>query len=197
MSAGAAPAGGSTRSYATLRHRDFRFLWTAELISSTGTQIQRIAVAWQIFEVSRDPLALGALGLCRFVPILLFGVAGGVVADRYDRRRTLLISQAALLACSTAFAVMTAAGAASLAAIYALTIIASIFASVASPTRQALIPALVPRDDLAGAMSMSVLTSQVATVGGPAIGGVVIGALGIGTAYTIDAISFGVVAVAV
>ncbi|HEU0114430.1 MAG TPA: MFS transporter [Thermomicrobiales bacterium] len=192
-----APAAGSSRSYASLRHRDFRLLWTAEFVSSTGTQIQRVAVAWQIFEVSRDPLALGVLGLCRFVPILLFGIAGGVFADRYDRRRTLLISQIALLACSTAFAAMTILGAASLAAIYALTIIASIFAAVAGPTRQALIPTLVPREELAGAMSMNVLASQVATVGGPAIGGVLLGALGIGAAYTVDAISFGVVAIAV
>ncbi len=187
----------SGRSYATLRHRDFRLLWTAELVSSTGTQIQRVGVAWQIFEMSRDPLALGVLGLCRFAPILVFGIAGGVFADRYDRRRTLLISQIALLACSAVFAAMTAAGVASLAAIYALTIVASIFAAVAGPTRQALIPALVPRDDLAGAMSMNVLASQVATVSGPAIGGILIGALGLGTAYLVDAISFGVVAVTV
>jgi MFS family permease len=198
MSAGApSAAGGSTRSYASLRHRDFRLLWTAEFVSSTGTQIQRVAVAWQIFEVSRDPLALGLLGLCRFVPILFFGIAGGVFADRYDRRRTLLISQMALLACSAAFALMTIFGVASLAAIYALTIIASIFAVVGGPTRQALIPALVPRDELAGAMSMNVLASQVATVSGPAIGGVILGAFGIGAAYGVDAVSFGVVAIAV
>jgi MFS family permease len=198
MSAGApSAAGGSTRSYASLRHRDFRLLWTAEFVSSTGTQIQRVAVAWQIFEVSRDPLALGLLGLCRFVPILFFGIAGGVFADRYDRRRTLLISQMALLACSAAFALMTIFGVASLAAIYALTIIASIFAAVGGPTRQALIPALVPRDELAGAMSMNVLASQVATVSGPAIGGVILGAFGIGAAYGVDAVSFGVVAIAV
>ena len=198
MSAGApAAAGGSTRSYASLRHRDFRLLWTAEFVSSTGTQIQRVAVAWQIFEVSRDPLALGLLGLCRFVPILVFGIAGGVFADRYDRRRTLLISQMALLACSAGFALMTLFGVASLAAIYALTIVASIFAAVAGPTRQALIPALVPRDELAGAMSMNVLASQIATVSGPAIGGVILGAFGIGAAYGVDAVSFGVVAITV
>jgi MFS family permease len=197
MSGASSSAGAAGRSYASLRHRDFRLLWSAEFISSTGTQIQRVGVAWQIFELTRDPLALGVLGLCRFAPILIFGIAGGVFADRYDRRRTLLISQIALLVCSAAFVAMTVAGAASLAAIYALTIVASIFAAVAGPTRQALIPALVPRDELAGAMSMSVLASQVATVSGPAVGGVLIGALGLGAAYAIDAISFGVVAVAV
>ena len=76
-----------------LRYRDFRLIWSAEVLSQTGTQIQRVAVAWQVFELTGDPFHLGLLGLVRFVPLFLFGLVGGVVADRYDRRQTLILSQ--------------------------------------------------------------------------------------------------------
>ena len=80
---------GKSRSYHVLRHRDYRLLWAGETISVAGSQIQRAAVAWQVFRMTEDPVQLGILGLCRFVPIILFGIAGGVVADQGDRRRTL------------------------------------------------------------------------------------------------------------
>ena len=81
------------RPFRVLRYRDFRLIWSAEALSQTGTQIQRVAVAWQVFELTGDPFHLGLLGLVRFVPLFLFGLAGGVVADRYDRRQTLIASQ--------------------------------------------------------------------------------------------------------
>ncbi|MGH2615544.1 MAG: MFS transporter, partial [Thermomicrobiales bacterium] len=93
-----------------LRYRDFRLIWSAEVLSQTGTQIQRVAVAWQVFEMTGDPLQLGLLGLARFFPLLLCGLAGGVVADRYDRRRTLILSQIALMIVAAAFAGLTATG---------------------------------------------------------------------------------------
>ena len=87
----------TSRSYKVLRHRDCRLLLAGESISVTGSQIQRVAVAWQVFRLTEDPLQLGILGLCRFVPLILFGIAGGVIADRGDRRKILLITQFVLL----------------------------------------------------------------------------------------------------
>ena len=185
------------RAYRTLRHRDFRLLWAAGGISSAGTQIQQVAVAWQVFELSRNPVALGGLGLARFVPILVFGLAGGVLADRHDRRRTLLAAQAALGTVSALFALLTFAGRITVPAIYLLTMVAAVFAAVAGPTRQALIPSLVPDEELAGAMSMSILAGNAATVAGPALGGLIIGFAGTGLAYAIDAASFALVGLAV
>ena len=94
--------------FRVLRYRDFRLIWSAEVLSQTGTQIQRVAVAWQVFELTGDPFQLGLLGLVRFVPLFLFGLAGGVVADRYDRRKTLILSQLALMSVATLFAGLTA-----------------------------------------------------------------------------------------
>ena len=71
-----------TRAFQTLRHRDFRLLWAADTISLLGTQMQRMAIVWHVFVLTSDPLQLGLLGLFRFAPLLVFGIIGGVVADR-------------------------------------------------------------------------------------------------------------------
>ncbi|MDP9363654.1 MAG: MFS transporter, partial [Chloroflexota bacterium] len=197
LAAGAMDERGRGRAYRTLRHRDYRLLWGAEAVSTLGTQVQRVAVAWQVFELTRDPLQLGLLGLCRFVPILLFGIAGGVVADRRDRRRTLVASQAVLLLLSAALAGMTAAGAANLMAIYAITVLAATASAVSGPTRQALVPLLVPRTELVGAMTMNILAMQTAAVAGPALGGLLIARGGGASAYALDALSFAAVIAAV
>jgi MFS family permease len=182
------------RPFRVLRHRDFRLIWSAEVLSQSGTQIQRVAVAWQVFELTGDPFHLGLLGLVRFVPLFLFGLVGGVVADRYDRRQTLILSQLALMVVTGAFAGLTATGSISLAWIYGLTSLSALFSAVAAPTRHALIPTLVPTTSIPAAMSMGVLAFQAAGVAGPAIGGALVASVGIAPSYAVDAATFGLVA---
>lgn len=182
------------RSFRALRHRDFRLLWGAELLSGIGTQGLRAAVAWHIFALTGDPLQLGLLGLARFAPLLLLGLAGGVVADRGDRRRTLLLAQVALMATSAALALLTAAGRVTPGAIFAVSALAAAFGAVAAPTRQALVPALVPSGSLPGALAMNTLAMQVGGVIGPAIAGFLIAAKGPAAVYLLDAVSFGAMA---
>src|SRR5215211_7972214 len=188
---------GTPRSYRVLRHRDYRLLWAGETISVTGSQIQRAAVAWQVFRLTEDPVHLGILGLCRFVPIILFGIAGGVLADQGNRRRTLLVTQFVLLATSAVLALLTWTDSISMAAIYTLIVISAIVESVSNPTRQALIPLLVPRSELPAASTINLIGFHVASVGGPALGGLLIAWLGVGAAYLIDTLSFVAVIVAV
>jgi len=182
------------RPFRVLRYRDFRLIWSAEALSQTGTEIQRVAVAWQVFELTGDPVHLGLLGLVRFVPLFLFGLVGGVVADRYDRRRTLILSELALMGVAGAFTGLTATGGITLAWIYGLTALSALFGAVAAPTRHALIPTLVPTASIPAAMSMGVLAFQGAGMAGPAIGGVLVAAVGIAPSYAVDALSFGFVA---
>ena len=182
------------RPFRVLGYRDFRLIWSAEVLSQTGTQIQRVAVAWQVFELTGDPFHLGLLGLVRFVPLFLFGLVGGVVADRYDRRQTLILSQLALMAVTGAFAGLTANGSITLAWIYGLTALSALFSAVAAPTRHALIPTLVPTASIPAAMSMGVLAFQAAGMAGPAIGGVLVASVGIAPSYAVDAVTFGLVA---
>ena len=182
--------------FRVLRYRDFRLIWSAEVLSQTGTQIQRVAVAWQVFELTGDPFQLGLLGLVRFVPLFLFGVAGGVVADRYDRRKTLILSQLALMALACLFAGLTATASITLPWIYGLTALSALFSAVSAPTRHALIPTLVPTVAMPAAMSLGVLAFQSAGMAGPALGGVLVASAGIALSYAIDAITFGIGAIA-
>jgi MFS family permease len=156
--------------FRVLRYRDFRLIWSAEVLSQTGTQIQRVAVAWQVFELTGDPFQLGLLGLVRFLPLFLFGLAGGVAADRHDRRKTLILSQLALMVVASLFAGLTATGSISLTWIYALTALSSLFSAVSAPTRHAMIPTLVPTASMPAAMSLGVLAFQAAGMAGPAVG---------------------------
>lgn len=184
------------RPFRVLRYRDFRLIWSAEALSQTGTQIQRVAVAWQVFELTGDPIHLGLLGLVRFVPLFLFGLVGGVVADRYDRRQTLIQSQIALMGVAGTFAALTATGGITLAWIYGLTALSALLNAVAAPTRHALIPTLVPTASIPAAMSMGVLAFQGAGMAGPAIGGVLVASAGIAPSYAVDAVTFGIGAIA-
>lgn len=184
------------RPYLVLAHRDYRMIWSAEILSSTGTQIQRVAVAWQVFAMTGDPLQLGLLGLVRFVPLFLFGLIGGMLADRHDRRVTLIASQSTQMVIAVAFAGLTATGAITLPWIYALTALSALLGAVASPTRHALIPMLVPETAMPAAMTMEVLAMQAAGMAGPALGGVLVASVGIAPSYAIDAASFGLVVAA-
>jgi MFS family permease len=185
------------RAYSVLRHRDYRLIWSAEFVSTTGTQMQRVAIAWQVYDLTGDALKLGLLGLARFVPILIFGMLGGVLADQRDRRKILFVSQSALLLTSLVLATASALGDISTLLIYGITLVSSAFSAMGQPARQSLIPNLVPRNELSGAMSMNVLSMQMATVAGPALGGLAIAAVGPALVYLIDALTFVVVILAV
>jgi len=178
------PSSQSSRSLAfqTLRHRDFRLLWTADCVSILGTQIQRTAIVWQVFVLTGSALQLGLLGLFQFLPILFFGLFGGAVADRTDRRHILIGSHVALMITSALLALMTTTGHITMPVIYASIMIASSLNSFAGPARQALIPSLVPRTELAGAATVANLAMQTAAIGGPPIAGFLIGWQGLRSA---------------
>lgn len=178
------------RSYAVLRHRDFRLLWQAEFASSFGTQMQRVAIAWQIFTLTGDPLQLGLLGLIRFGAIIVIGLIGGVLADRRDRRQLLVASQLGLAGTSGVLALLAATDRSSTVAIYAMTLVAAALAAVGGPARQAFIPTLVPKRELAGAMGLNILAMEVATVTGPVVAGWLIGRIDVTPIYLLDALSF-------
>jgi MFS family permease len=183
-------------SLQTLRHRNFRMLWIADSIAILGTQIQNVAITWQVFELTGDPFKLGLLGLFRFVPVLFFGLYGGVIADRRDRRAILVVTHVLLMATTAVLMVGTAMDVMSMSLIYGVTFVASAVNAFAGPARQAIIPALVPREEIAGAATVLNLAMQTAQIGGPALGGVIIGVAGLATAYAIGTATFVAVIIA-
>ena len=179
--------------FKALQHRNFRLIWIGQLVSMAGSMMQSAAILWHV-SVLVDPaqrgLALGFVGLVRVVPIVVFSLVAGVVADAHDRRRLMLFTQTGMLISAALLAWAAFAGVRAVWPIYALGATGAAFGTFDNPARQALIPTLVPAADLPNAISLNAIMFQTASVVGPAAGGVLIGELGIGWAYAFNAASF-------
>src|SRR5256885_10569921 len=101
---------GRQSAFLSLRHRDFRLLWMGQIVSVTGSQMQLAAINWHLYLLTHSALALGLVGACRAVPIILCSLLGGVVADVVDRRRLMMATHAVMLTCSAIFALVTFSG---------------------------------------------------------------------------------------
>jgi len=183
-------------AFSALRHKDFRLFWVGQGISLTGTHMQRVAVAWHIYNLTGSAVALGMLGACKLVPILLFALPGGTLADRFNRRRLLAGATLVLAACSAALWWATVAGSLTVELIYATVALQAGATAVGGPARQALVPNLVPSKDLQPAVTLSLLTWDVAGVLGPAVGGLVLAQAGVAAVYLFDAVTYAAVLLA-
>jgi len=160
--------------YFALRHRDYRRLAISQLISIVGSQMQVVAINWHIYLLTRSPLALGFVGLTRVVPIVVFSLWAGVLADRLDRRRLMTVTQLAMTGVALALAGVTFAHRETLWLLYALNFLSASAGAFDGPARQALIPRLVPSEDLPGALSLNLSVFQAGLIGGPALAGLII-----------------------
>jgi len=149
-----------------------------------------VAIAWQVYEITDSPFQLGLTGLFRALPVMLLSLPGGVLADRVDRRKLLIVTQTLAALLSLALALLTSSGQIRVWHIYAVTFLSGAVGIFDAPARTAMIPALVSAEQLASAYALNITWRQIATLGGPFIGGVVISALGLSPAYFIDAVSF-------
>jgi len=129
-----------------LRHRQFRLLWVGLLVSIAGSQMQLWALFWHIRTLTPQPIAISGLGLVRFLPVLLFSLFGGLVADLYDRRKVMFVAQTVLGLVALALALLTFSGVITLWEIYLLTALQALASAFDLPARQALVPNLVPTE---------------------------------------------------
>ena len=173
-----------------LAQRDFGLFWISLLFSAVGSQISTVAVAWQVYEITNSPFQLGLTGLFRALPVMIFSLPGGVVADRMDRRRLLIITQALAAVLALVLGFLTSTGQVRVWHIYAVTFLSGAVGIFDAPARTALIPLLVSSEQLASAYALNITWRQIATLAGPFLGGIVISAFGISTSYYIDALSF-------
>ncbi len=179
-----------------LKHRSFTLLWVGLIISMIGTQMQQWALFWHISQLSRDPIAVSIVGGVRFVAVLCFSLFGGLVADRYNRRTILFLTQSISLLVALALGLLTLFGVIQLWHIYVLSAIQASAMAFDLPARQSLVPNLVPRGDLPSAFSLQAIAFNTGAILGPALSGVVIGYWGQEYAYLINAVSFLAVIVA-
>ena len=180
-------------SFAALHHRNFRLLWIGQLVSFSGTMMQSAAVLWHVALLAppdQKGWALGLVGLVRFVPIVLFSMLSGVVADAHDRRRLMLVTQSLMALSALVLAVLAFGGLSTPWPLYALTAFGAAAGAFDGPARQSLVPQLVPRAVLPNAISLNTIMFQSAAVLGPSLAGLLIATAGLPWVYALNALSF-------
>ncbi len=173
-----------------LHHRSFRLLWIGLAISIAGSQMQIWALLWHVRILTDQPIALGGIGLARILPVIVFSLIGGAVADSANRRTVLFITQSLMALVALVLAWLTYNGEITLWQIYALTAIQATALAFDLPARQALVPNLVPAKDLSNAFSMQSIAFQVGSIVGPALSGLVIAYWGQYYTYLINSVTF-------
>lgn len=190
-----------------LRYRDFRFLWFGEMVSTAGMQMQLFAINWHVFELLRgqtftvnllghaidmgsEAFGLGLLGLTRVIPVLLFGLAGGLLADRFDRRRVMILMRALAALVASALTILTVAGQISVPMIYLLTALGAAATALDFPARQSMEANLVKARHLSNAISLNMLVTKIATIVGPALAGLLVAQFNISLVYGISTAAF-------
>lgn len=176
--------------FPALTYRNFRLYFVGQAISAAGTQMQMVAISWEIYQLTGSALILGLVGLARLVPVILFSLVGGVVADAHSRRIIMLFTQSAMMLVAFLLALFTLSGIQNAGLILALTAMGAAAAAFDSPARQSLVPNLVPREHLTNALSLNNTIMQSASIAGPALGGLVIAGFGVGMAYLLNGLSF-------
>jgi len=176
----------------SLKNKRFLMLWSGLLISIAGSQMQLAAIHWHIRTLTGtpDPLALGGIGLARILPIIIFSLVGGTLADAYNRRVIMLITQSLMALMAAGLALLTFFGQIQIWHIYAVTAIQAAAIAFDIPARQAIIPNLVDAKDLPNAFSLNSIAFNAGAVIGPVLSGVVIATFGQGYTYFFNAISF-------
>lgn len=170
--------------------RDFRLLWSGQVVSVIGRQMTVVAVPYQVYVLTRSTLALGLVGLVQVVPAIVVGLGGTAIVDAVDRRKMLLVTQTLLLACSGGLALGAIGLRAPLWMVYALTAAMAGVSAIDAPTRSAMIPRLVGVAKLPAALSLQQVVYQVGAVAGFSLGGLVIARVGLPGAYAIDAVTY-------
>lgn len=173
-----------------LGQKNFGLYWNSLLVSAIGDQIANVTIAWQIYEITHSPLQLGLTGLFRGLPILIFSLGGGLLADRASRRKVLIGTQSVGMMLTLILGFLTSTGLVRVWHIYAIAFCAGVANTFDQPARSALVPSLVAPEHLATAFGMSVTLRQSASLAGPFLGGAIIAAYGVSSAYWINAVSF-------
>ena len=177
---------GLSRTVVALEHRDFRLFYTALLVAGLGAQIQSTAILIQVYEITGSPVHLGLTGLARALPTIIFSLMGGIIADRVDRRRFILVTQLLPAVFAGILAWLTAAGEIAVWHMYVLIFLNGCVTSLGAPARSAILPNLVPRHHLINAIALHSTVWQASNIIGPSIAGVSIAVVGLTATYVVN-----------
>ncbi len=179
-----------SRVFKAFAYRDFRIMWIGACTSSVGTLMQTFAQAWLVLQLTKSSFLLGLDSFLGSIPIVLFSLVGGVLADRTERQKLLLGSQFVQMACAFLLAGLFATGVVKIWHILTLSFIVGTAQSFGGPAYSALIPSLVKAEDLPNAIALNSIQFNAARILGPSIGGVALVALGASWCFGLNGISF-------
>lgn len=171
-------------------HPDFRRLWFGNTVSYIGQQMTAMAVSLQVYAITGSSFYVGLVGLCSLVPLIVFGLYGGAVADAVDRRRLGLVTATGATVCSAVLAAAAFGHLRSVALLYAIVALQAVCFAMNSPARSSMIPRLLPPERLPAANALASLAGGVGQMAGPMLGAVLVGAWGYQAAYTVDVVAF-------
>jgi predicted MFS family arabinose efflux permease len=178
------------RVFKAFRYRDFRLMWFGACTSSIGTWMQIVAQGWLIYRLSHSAFLLALDQFLGGIPIFLFSLIGGVVADRIERRKILLVSQYMQMGSATVLTILVAAGVVHVWHILCLSVVSGLAQAFGGPAYQALIPTLVEREDMPNAIALNSIQFNMAVTIGPALAGQALAKLGEKWCFGLNAISF-------
>lgn len=181
---------GLLRAFSSLRERNYRLYWSGELVSLMGTMMQSVGQAWLVLELTHSGWQLGIVGALQSLPILLFSLFGGIFADRWPKRRVLLITQTAAMLQALLLWVLVASGALQIWHLYLLALLLGFTKSLGRPASQAFLVELVGRENLSNAVALDSSLSTLARIVGPGLGGIIIAVSGVSLLFLFNALSF-------
>jgi MFS family permease len=188
--------GGLAQGFVALRHRNYRLFWTGQSISLIGTWMQTIGQAWLVLELSHNAFILGSVSALQFLPVLVFSLFGGVIADKLPKRHVLVATQSSAMFLAFALYALAAAHVVHIWHIFILAALLGLVNAVDTPTRQAFVVEMVGREDLMNAIALNSSQFNAARVVGPAIAGLLIGWLGVTPLFLLNGLSYIAVVIA-
>jgi MFS family permease len=188
-----APRRGALSSLSALKHPNYRYLWLGNFISNSGDWVDQVALNWLVITTTGSPVALGLVNLARGASLFVLVLFGGVIADRFNRRKIMFVTQTFAMLLAIALWLLAATDHATIPAIMLLVVGRGIMLAINNPVRQALISELVPREDLASAVALNAITFNLSKVIGPLIAAGILVVSDVATCFLVNAISFTVV----
>ena len=177
--------------FSSLRHRDYRYLWSGTLMMSTGQWVQQVTLGWLLYDLTGNSMLLGALNGLRALPFLVTGPMAGVAADRMDRRKLLLSTQWVLIATAILFGALVMSPFFDIWHIFVFTLITGVAWTITEPVRMSMIPSSVPKEELANAVALNSGGFNLMKVIGPALGGALIAWFGAAENFFVQAAAYG------
>lgn len=178
------------RPWAALQTHNYRLFFIGQLISQSGTWVQRLAQSWLVLDLTDSPLALGAVSVLQFLPVLVLSLMGGVLADRWPKRRVLLVTQSCQMLQAFVLGALVVSGHVQLWHVYLLAGLLGITGAADQPARRSFPAVLVPRPHVPSAVALDSAVFNAARVAGPALGGIIIATLGAGGCFLLNGVSF-------